>query len=110
MNKQLSMVIVQQLFSKDKGFPLWRKEKQRLNLIKDLLIKTPGLDKYSMNIYNAPALETGISNFLQYKEVDLAAMRTKGRKDFFSPFSKSFTKGATIHSELPVITLKCNDE
>ncbi|SRX55092.1 universal stress protein [Aequorivita sp. CIP111184] len=79
---------------------------QGLNPIKEFLKKFPDLDKYSMNVYNEPDVETGINNFLKYKNADLIAMCTSGRTGFLSLFSKSIAEGVTNHSELPVMTIK----
>ncbi len=79
---------------------------QGLNPIKDFLKKFPDLDNYSMNVYNEPAVETGINNFLEYKDADLIAMCTHGRTGFLSLFSKSIAEGVTNHSELPVMIIK----
>lgn len=79
---------------------------QGLNPIKNFLKKYPDLDKYSMNIYNEPAVETGINNFLKYNNADLIAMCTHGRTGFLNLFSKSIAEGITNHSELPVMTIK----
>ncbi len=77
-----------------------------LNPIREFLKKFPNLDRYSMNVYNEPAVETGINNFLKYKDADLIAMCTHGRTGFLSLFSKSIAEGITNHSELPVMTIK----
>lgn len=79
---------------------------QGLDPIKEFVKKFPDLDKYSMNVYNEPDVETGINNFLQYKDADLIAMCTSGRTGFLSLFSKSIAEGVTNHSELPVMTIK----
>ncbi len=79
---------------------------QGLNPLKEFLKKFPDLDKYSMNVYNEPTVETGINNFLKYKDADLIAMCTHGRTGFLSLFSKSIAEGVTNHSELPVMTIK----
>ena len=79
---------------------------QGLNPIKEFLKKFPTLDNYSMNVYNEPDVETGINNFLKYKNADLIAMCTSGRTGFLSLFSKSIAEGVTNHSELPVLTIK----
>ncbi len=80
--------------------------KEGLNPIKEFLKKFPNLEKYSMNVYNEPTVETGINNFLKYKDADLIAMCTHGRTGFLSLFSKSIAEGVTNHSELPVMTIK----
>ncbi|MDR6301719.1 universal stress protein [Mesonia maritima] len=79
---------------------------QGLNPIKEFLKKFPHLEKYSMNVYNEPDVETGINNFLKYRDADLIAMCTHGRTGFLSLFSKSIAEGVTNHSELPVMTIK----
>lgn len=79
---------------------------QGLNPIKEFLKKLPDLDKFSMNVYNEPDVETGINNYLRYKNADLIAMCTHGRTGFLSLFSKSIAEGVTNHSELPVMTIK----
>ena len=79
---------------------------QGLNPIKEFLKNFSDVDKYSMNVYNEPDVETGINNFLQYKNADLIAMCTSGRTGFLSLFSKSIAEGVTNHSELPVMTIK----
>jgi hypothetical protein len=79
---------------------------QGLNPIKEFLKKFPDLEKYTLNVYNEPDVETGINNFLKYKDADLIAMCTKGRTGFLSLFSKSIAEGVTNHSELPVMTIK----
>jgi nucleotide-binding universal stress UspA family protein len=79
---------------------------QGLNPIKEFLKKFPDLDNFSMNVYNEPDVETGINNFLKYKDADLIAMCTSGRTGFLSLFSKSIAEGVTNHSELPVMTIK----
>ncbi|MBJ7882569.1 universal stress protein [Gelidibacter salicanalis] len=79
---------------------------QGLNPINEFLKKFPDLDKYSMHVYNEPDVETGINNFLKYKNADLIAMCTSGRTGFLSLFSKSIAEGVTNHSELPVMTIK----
>jgi nucleotide-binding universal stress UspA family protein len=79
---------------------------QGLNPIKEFLKKFPDLEKYSLNVYNEPDVETGINNFLKYKDADLIAMCTNGRTGFLSLFSKSIAEGITNHSELPVMTIK----
>lgn len=79
---------------------------QGLNPIKEFLKKLPDLDKFSMNVYNEPDVETGINNFLKYKDADLIAMCTNGRTGFLSLFSKSIAEGVTNRSELPVMTIK----
>ncbi|MCM4154402.1 universal stress protein [Gramella sp. AN32] len=79
---------------------------QGLNPIKEFLKKFPNLDNYSMNVYNEPAVETGINNFLKYGNADLIAMCTHGHTGFLSLFSKSIAEGVTNHSELPVMTIK----
>ncbi len=77
-----------------------------LKPIKKFLENFPELEKYSMNVYNEPAVETGINNFLKYKNADLIAMCTHGSTGFLSLFSKSIAEGVTNHSELPVMTIK----
>ena len=79
---------------------------QGLDPIKEFLKKFPDLDNFSMNVYNEPDVETGINNFLRYKNADLIAMCTHGRTGFLSLFSKSIAEGVTNHSELPVMTIK----
>ena len=79
---------------------------QGLNPINEFLKKFPDLDNFSMNVYNEPDVETGINNFLRYKNADLTAMCTHGRTGFLSLFSKSIAEGITNHSELPVMTIK----
>ncbi|MBD3630443.1 universal stress protein [Cyclobacterium sp.] len=79
---------------------------QGLNPINEFLKKFPDLDNFSMNVYNEPDVETGINNFLRYKNADLIAMCTHGRTGFLSLFSKSIAEGVTNHSELPVMTIK----
>ncbi len=79
---------------------------QGLDPIKEFVKKFPDLDNYSMNVYNETNVETGINNFLQYKDADLIAMCTSGRTGFLSLFSKSIAEGVTNHSELPVMTIK----
>jgi nucleotide-binding universal stress UspA family protein len=79
---------------------------QGLNPINEFLKKFPDLDNFSMNVYNEPDVETGINNFLRYKNADLIAMCTHGRTGFLSLFSKSIAEGITNHSELPVMTIK----
>ncbi|MCM4169800.1 hypothetical protein KCTC52924_03577 [Arenibacter antarcticus] len=79
---------------------------QGLNPIREFLKKFPELDRYSMNVYNESSVETGINNFLDYKNADLIAMCTSGRTGFLSLFSKSIAEGVTNHSELPVMTIK----
>ncbi len=79
---------------------------QGLDPIKEFLKKFPDLDNFSMNVYNEPDVETGINNFLKYKDADLIAMCTSGRTGFLSLFSKSIAEGVTNHSELPVMTIK----
>lgn len=79
---------------------------QGLNPIEEFLKKFPDLEKYSMNVYNEPAVETGINNFLQYKDAELITMCTNGRTGFLSLFSKSIAEGVTNHSGLPVMTIK----
>lgn len=79
---------------------------QGLNPINEFLKKFPDLDNFSMNVYNEPDVETGINNFLRYKNADLIAMCTHGRTGFLSLFSKSIADGITNHSELPVMTIK----
>jgi len=79
---------------------------QGLNPLKEFLKKFPDLEKYSLNVYNEPSVETGINNFLKYKDADLIAMCTHGRTGFLSLFSKSIAEGVTNHSELPVMTIK----
>jgi len=79
---------------------------QGLNPLREFLKKFPKLDNYSMNVYNEPAVETGINNFLKYKNADLIAMCTHGHTGFLSLFSKSITEVVTNHSELPVMTIK----
>ncbi len=59
-----------------------------------------------MNVYNEPDVETGINNFLKYKNADLIAMCTNGRTGFLSLFSKSIAEGVANRSELPVMTIK----
>ncbi len=77
-----------------------------LDPIKEFLKKFPDLDNYSTNVYNEPSVETGINNFLKYKDADLIAMCTSGRTGFLSLFSKSIAEGVTNRSELPVMTIK----
>jgi len=79
---------------------------QGLDPIKEFLKKFPDLDNFSMNVYNEPDVETGINNYLRYKNADLIAMCTHGRTGFLSLFSKSIAEGVTNHSELPVMTIK----
>jgi nucleotide-binding universal stress UspA family protein len=79
---------------------------QGLNPIKEFLEKYPDLEKYSMNVYNEPAVETGINNFLKYRDADLIAMCTHGRTGFLSLFSNSIAEGVTNHSGLPVMTMR----
>ena len=79
---------------------------QGLNPIKEFLKNFSDVDKYSMNVYNEPDVETGINNFLKYNNADLIAMCTSGRTGFLSMFSKSIAEGVTNHSELPVMTIK----
>jgi len=79
---------------------------QGLDPIKEFLKKFPDLDNFSMNVYNEPDVETGINNFLRYKNADLIAMCTHGRTGFLSLFSKSIAEDVTNHSELPVMTIK----
>ncbi|NDP27853.1 MAG: universal stress protein [Flavobacterium sp.] len=79
---------------------------QGLNPLKEFLKKFPDLDKYSMNVYNETDVETGINNFLKYKDADLIAMCTHGHTGFLSLFSKNIAEGVTNHSELPVMTIK----
>ena len=79
---------------------------QGLDPIKEFLKKFPDLDNFSMNVYNEPDVETGINNFLKYRDADLIAMCTHGRTGFLSLFSKSIAEGVTNHSELPVMTIK----
>jgi nucleotide-binding universal stress UspA family protein len=79
---------------------------QGLKPIKEFLKNFPDLDKFSMNVYNEPDVETGINNFLRYKKADLIAMCTHGRTGFLSLFSKSIAEGVTNRSELPVMTIK----
>ena len=79
---------------------------QGLDPIKEFLKKFPDLDNFSMNVYNEQDVETGINNFLRYKNADLIAMCTHGRTGFLSLFSKSIAEGVTNHSELPVMTIK----
>lgn len=79
---------------------------QGLDPIKEFLKKFPDLDNLSMNVYNEPDVETGINNFLKYRDADLIAMCTHGRTGFLSLFSKSIAEGVTNHSELPVMTIK----
>ena len=79
---------------------------QGLDPIKEFLKKFPDLDNFSMNVYNEPDVETGINNFLRYKNADLIAMCTHGRTGFLTLFSKSIAEGVTNHSELPVMTIK----
>lgn len=79
---------------------------QGLNPIKEFLKKLPDLDKFSMNVDNEPDVETGINNFLKYKDADLIAICTNGRTGFLSLFSKSIAEGVTNRSELPVMTIK----
>jgi len=79
---------------------------QGLDPIKEFLKKFPDLDNFSMNVYNEPDVETGINNYLRYKNADLIAMRTHGRTGFLSLFSESIAEGVTNHSELPVMTIK----
>src|SRR5699024_6475415 len=79
---------------------------QGLNPIIEFLKKFPDLDNYSMNVYNAPSVETGINKFVRYKDVDLIAMCTHGRTGFLNLFSKSIAEGVTNRSELPVMTIK----
>ena len=78
---------------------------QGLNPLKKFLERFPDLEKYSMNVYNEPAVETGINNYLKYNDADLIAMCTHGRTGFLSLFSKSIAEGVTNHSELPVMTI-----
>ena len=79
---------------------------QGLDPIKEFLKKFPDLDNFSMNVYNEQDVETGINNFLRYKNADLIAMCTHGRTGFLTLFSKSIAEGVTNHSELPVMTIK----
>ena len=79
---------------------------QGLDPIKEFLKKFPDLDNFSMNVYNEQDVETGINNYLRYKNADLIAMCTHGRTGFLSLFSKSIAEGVTNHSELPVMTIK----
>ena len=79
---------------------------QGLDPIKEFLKKFPDLDNFSMNVYNEPDVETGINNYLRYKNADLIAMCTHGRTGFLTLFSKSIAEGVTNHSELPVMTIK----
>ena len=79
---------------------------QGLDPIKEFLKKFPDLDNFSMNVYNEPDVETGINNYLRYKNADLIAMCTHGRTGFLNLFSKSIAEGVTNHSELPVMTIK----
>ncbi|MGV8946299.1 MAG: universal stress protein [Lutibacter sp.] len=79
---------------------------QGLNPLMEFLEKFPDMDNYSINVYNETIVETGINNFLKYKDTDLIAMCTSGRTGFLSLFSKSIAEGVTNHSELPVMTIK----
>ncbi|TVZ28750.1 nucleotide-binding universal stress UspA family protein [Gillisia sp. Hel_I_86] len=76
-----------------------------LNPIKEFLKKFPQLNTHSMNVYNEPSVETGINNFLAYKNADLIAMCTRGSTGFLSLFSKSIAEGVANHSALPVMTI-----
>lgn len=78
---------------------------QGLFPIKKFLKDFPDLKNYSMNVYNEPSVETGINNFLNYKDADMIAMCTHGRTGFLSLFSKSIAEDVINHSGLPVMTV-----
>ena len=64
------------------------------------------LKDYSINIYNAHNIETGIIDFSDEKDTDLIAIETHGRTGFAHLINGSLAEGIARHEPKPVLSIK----
>jgi len=64
------------------------------------------LKDYSINIYNARSIETGIIDFSDEKDTDLIAIETHGRTGFAHLINGSLAEGIAKHEPKPVLSIK----
>ncbi len=64
------------------------------------------LKDYSVNIYNAKNIETGIIDFGNEKDTDLIAIETHGRTGFAHLINGSLAEGIARHLPKPVLSIK----
>jgi len=64
------------------------------------------LKDYSINIYNAYNIESGIIDFSEEKNTDLIAIETHGRTGFAHLINGSLAEGIAKHEPKPVLSIK----
>ena len=64
------------------------------------------LKDFSINIYNAHNIETGIIDFSDEKDTDLIAIETHGRTGFAHLINGSLAEGIARHEPKPVLSIK----
>ena len=65
-----------------------------------------GLEDYSIHIFNAPRIESGIIEFGNIKDADLIAIETHGRTGFAHLINGSLAEGIAKHEPKPVLSIK----
>ncbi|MBC8486667.1 MAG: universal stress protein [Bacteroidetes bacterium] len=67
------------------------------------------LSNYTINIYNAPSIEKGITDFSNEINADLIAIETHGRTGIAHLINGSLAEDVVKHEDRPVLSIKIKD-
>ena len=68
-----------------------------------------GLNDYTVNVYNNHTLESGIREFTEMINADMAAIATHGRDGLFHILMGSRTEELVNHEDIPILSMTIQD-